>query len=1149
MASFEWPPRGTSGGGGGGGSGSLVKATLYDPVDTTLPSGATATIDGVSVTNGMTVLFSNLGAGNNIVKTASGVGTSIVWTDAAVFGSGPSITPTAGDQVIFTQGTAFADQVATFNGTTWTVNLFVRYFNGADYWELSSINTVTLTNNTTANVYSIAFLGSENQNVNYSIIRGAVKEIGNILITTDGVTANSTVTSDNIGVSGVTFSTDISGSNVRLRYTTTNTGSDALMKFYTSRWSDAAGGPGGIPSYSSAAGSAWDISGNSGTTAGANFIGTTDAQDLVFKTNNVETMRIIQGTGEVHIPGKLTVDGLIDPTQVLLTGADKKFGATDAGAVYLAPFTDGAGSVEIRMADDVTPVFSVNTSTPSVTITGTLNLSAGSNNTFAGFDNSGHLESVPGFSIDTTSGGMNQVNIENPNNNGGAQVNGTNTSFIPLQNSPNETWSIHNEQVFLDPTSTGFSFGTSGACINFQGNSVTHSGTGNVGSLNFTTNNFNLGNGTDPIDIRGIGYNFGLGVVNANVTVSGQVQGYGFQPSFNAASFLTSQVNAFYDFANIPISVDGYTSFTATPIIGNITNNNNYNGFNNGPTITTLSGNAGYTGINISPTIGTVGTGQISGIVFNGSATNVMNANGISVDVSNYVVFPGVSASLIEQDLSFAAVDAGTNGNSITITYTAGATAGSEVVTYSGSAFTVQIENGVSTANQILAAVQANTGFSFYINSALSGVGSNPQNTFGPTNLSGGVNKGTKHAANLGGDITSTGNFALSGNFNCQKFNSNGSTTIIDNGTNSIGQVDFLVTTMTAGSGKTIANSDTIGINCASLINIGAGSTLTSGAFGLGLASLILPAVVTMGAGSSLDHLTASAFALNLSGGGAGTISNAILCRAVAIPNGTTTVSKLFGFKFDLPFGDPGTQTWGFYSEPNVNNWINGSLKIGGTAGSTDVVTGGYKLDVEGKVLIQTSLDLQDPGAGTNKIVIQSPTLSSDWTLTLPVDDGTPGQVLSTDGSGVTSWVTSSSGAAGAPTEIQFNTGGAFDADSDFTWDSTNNILGLASLQIVGLNTTTLSDNTTGTVLTYDKTSFSYVILEYGVVRNGDNQVGRLMIVTNGTTVSISDDNTSTDTLGITFSAAVSGANINLNYTTTNTGFIGTMDYSIRRWG
>ncbi len=41
----------------------------------------------------------------------------------------------------------------------------------------------------------------------------------------------------------------------------------------------------------------WNITGNSGTTAGTNFIGTTDAKDFVFKTNGVEKGRIKSVTG------------------------------------------------------------------------------------------------------------------------------------------------------------------------------------------------------------------------------------------------------------------------------------------------------------------------------------------------------------------------------------------------------------------------------------------------------------------------------------------------------------------------------------------------------------------------------------------------------------------------------------------------------------------------------------------------------------------------------------------------------------------------------------------------------------------------------------------------------------------------------------
>ena len=55
----------------------------------------------------------------------------------------------------------------------------------------------------------------------------------------------------------------------------------------------------------------------------------------------------------------------------------------------------------------------------------------------------------------------------------------------------------------------------------------------------------------------------------------------------------------------------------------------------------------------------------------------------------------------------------------------------------------------------------------------------------------------------------------------------------------------------------------------------------------------------------------------------------------------------------------------------------------------------------------------------TNKVTIQTPatgTLTSDYVLTLPVDDGTNGQILTTDGNGVLSWV--AAGGAGTVTNV-----------------------------------------------------------------------------------------------------------------------------------
>jgi len=63
-------------------------------------------------------------------------------------------------------------------------------------------------------------------------------------------------------------------------------------------------------------------------------------------------------------------------------------------------------------------------------------------------------------------------------------------------------------------------------------------------------------------------------------------------------------------------------------------------------------------------------------------------------------------------------------------------------------------------------------------------------------------------------------------------------------------------------------------------------------------------------------------------------------------------------------------------------------------------------LNVTGNSLVINS-DAAGSGADWSITIVRpSSGMTASWTLTLPVDDGTPGQVLSTDGSGVTSWAT-----------------------------------------------------------------------------------------------------------------------------------------------
>lgn len=109
-----------------------------------------------------------------------------------------------------------------------------------------------------------------------------------------------------------------------------------------------------------------------------------------------------------------------------------------------------------------------------------------------------------------------------------------------------------------------------------------------------------------------------------------------------------------------------------------------------------------------------------------------------------------VKASKVIQDLTFTADAAGAGGNAITVAYTTGATAGSEVVTVVSNAISVQIATGVSTATQVKAAVDASVAAAALVDTSISGTGSTAQTApVAPTSLAGGITASTLESYDL----------------------------------------------------------------------------------------------------------------------------------------------------------------------------------------------------------------------------------------------------------------------------------------------------------------------------------------------------------------------------------------------------------------
>lgn len=581
------------------------------------------------------------------------------------------------------------------------------------------------------------------------------------------------------------------------------------------------------------------------------------------------------------------------------------------------------------------------------------------NDKFLATDGSGVVIAAPGLTVDTTTSGILQQLTEHPDGNTQSYaINSKNANLDPDQNSPNETWTLNSNQINIDTQNSGFTIGTSSQAVYIQTNNINHIGTSDIGAVNLVSNNFNLGNGTDPIDVKGFSYGYGFGTVNANVNINGPMQGYGYQPNINASATIdpTTYTTVFYDGANIGCASPNYTSLNLGPNIASINNNNNYTGINIGANVTTFTGNASYNGIAINPTLGTFNqNGSFNGLNIGPTITSARYAAGINVSMDNVTPYAGIASTLTEQDITYTFIAAGDN-NFYTLEYTPGATAGSEVVTILGNAITVQIDSGVSTATQVKAAWDGSPAATA-ITATISGTASDPQVTFGPNNFINGVQPGNIQAAYLDGNVEITGNLTFGGALSIGQLNAFYQAALV-NGGGQVSSMQSLVTSPTVAANVTVANADTIGVNTAMLLNIGANATVTTSF--VGLAALGLPAVVTMGAGSTVDQVSGATFALSLDGAaGGGTIANLDLCRSIAIPNGITAVTKLAGYKFDLPFGDPGTTTWGFYASPTSHNYFAGDLLIGGTAGSDDVVENssvGLELDSTTKAFLPSRM-------------------------------------------------------------------------------------------------------------------------------------------------------------------------------------------------
>lgn len=126
-----------------------------------------------------------------------------------------------------------------------------------------------------------------------------------------------------------------------------------------------------------------------------------------------------------------------------------------------------------------------------------------------------------------------------------------------------------------------------------------------------------------------------------------------------------------------------------------------------------------------------------------------------------------------------------------------------------------------------------------------------------------------------------------------------------------------------------------------------------------------------------------------------------------------------------------------------VRVWIHAGAAVGsGIIELRDPVTLGASGSYLGQLLFS--------GSTSGTVTMQSAAVAGTWTLTLPIDDGTNGQALTTDGNGITTWTTVTTAPGGANTNVQYNDAGAFGGSAAFTFTKASGLVTLSGVALAG---------------------------------------------------------------------------------------------------
>lgn len=610
----------------------------------------------------------------------------------------------------------------------------------------------------------------------------------------------------------------------------------------------------------------------------------------------------------------------------------------------------------------------------------------GTANTFAGFDALGDLAPIPGWAWDNVTDGAYVVTGYDPTL-GGLTTHNFQTEYNPTSDTVNDI-TMERLTGVIGSDNAGFYLGdpvTGQGGLTVLNLSTRPVYQGDFGYNNLLTLTPEVGAGVHPVSghtLTGIAMypyfaplstleNFKGNVINFNSSAGSAIQNYyGFVSGVTIAEPMGGSYNAFSAFDNLDDVAGDVRIFNSNVNAGDI---NSFSGSQVGGTFGNIANYASgyYANVQAAASNGHTGFADGSQYVlltgtYQGFSSSAVLTNTPGANIFNSSVQIPLSTGIVKAFNDGSNLTTGTDYNSASFTPTLG--------TLSGYYQGININPTITSAGNA------------------SGISVSMQNV---------TASGNKFAIQANGNINFDG-----GRF----FQGSEIVTPVDGG----GQpntINSMISSVNVPANSTTANADIIGLNTAQILTLGANSTTTSGPFGLGMATLAFPTVLTMNTGATLDHINAAVFAVSLDAANTGgTVDEMNLARTTAIPQGgSQTITNLRGYYADLPFGDPGTNSWGVYTKDFPENFFEGAVKIGGTPGSTDKSTSGTPgLEVENYVLLKSTagpapkLSLTEAPGGSDYVVsLEAPAgLAADLPFILPVADGTVGQSAVTDGAG-----------------------------------------------------------------------------------------------------------------------------------------------------